>query len=261
MSQSDVDEEEEICRYCLLHRDRFEHLPMITCSCKNGVHPICLLKWIISRNNNSTKCEVCKDVYNIMTIYVLIKALPTFKKNFNMIGIIENGSLQYRLIDAIVNRDQLTHGEEETGTQSIEEETEIQTIEDNTEQLIQENSNEIIDEHVQEIMSQNDAWSIFIDNDALNDEEIDSFRLLIVNNILHTFNRIRYHFGSYNTIMRIGAIHIVRLIMFWYMCLSIVKDLPEIMKLLGIISLLMYVNNMPINTNRTRRQRQRTRSL
>ena len=254
MSQSDVDEEEEICRYCLLHRDRFEHLPMITCSCKNGVHPICLLKWIISRNNNSTKCEVCKDVYNIMTIYVLIKALPTFKKNFNMIGIIENGSLQYRLIEAIVNREQLVREEEEdTQTQIIEEET--------TEELIQENSNEIIDEHVQEIISQNNAWSIFIDNDTLNDEEIDSFRLLIVNNILHTFNRIRYYFGSYNTIMRIGAIHVVRLIMFWYMCLSIVKDLPEIMKLLGIISLLMYVNNMPTNTNRTRRQHQHTRSL
>jgi len=254
MSQSDVDEEEEICRYCLLHRDRFEHLPMITCSCKNGVHPICLLKWIISRNNNSTKCEVCKDVYNIMTIYVLIKALPTFKKNFNMIGIIENGSLQYRLIEAIVNREQLVEREEtDTQTQSIEEET--------TEELIQENSNEIIDEQVQEIIRQNNAWSIFIDNDTLNDEEIDSFRLLIVNNILHTFNRIRYHFGSYNTIMRIGAIHVVRLIMFWYMCLSIVKDLPEIMKLLGIISLLMYVNNMSTNMNRTRRQHQRTRSL
>jgi len=254
MSQSDVDEEEEICRYCLLHRDRFEHLPMITCSCKNGVHPICLLKWIISRNNNSTKCEVCKDVCNIMTIYVLIKALPTFKKNFNMIGIIENGSLQYRLIEAIVNREQLVEREEtDTQTQSIEEET--------TEELIQENSNEIIDEQVQEIIRQNNAWSIFIDNDTLNDEEIDSFRLLIVNNILHTFNRIRYHFGSYNTIMRIGAIHVVRLIMFWYMCLSIVKDLPEIMKLLGIISLLMYVNNMSTNMNRTRRQHQRTRSL
>jgi len=254
MSQSDVDEEEEICRYCLLHRDRFEHFPMITCSCKNGVHPICLLKWIISRNNNSTKCEVCKDVYNIMTIYVLIKALPTFKKNFNMIGIIENGSLQYRLIEAIVNREQLVEREEtDTQTQSIEEET--------TEELIQENSNEIIDEQVQEIIRQNNAWSIFIDNDTLNDEEIDSFRLLIVNNILHTFNRIRYHFGSYNTIMRIGAIHVVRLIMFWYMCLSIVKDLPEIMKLLGIISLLMYVNNMSTNMNRTRRQHQRTRSL
>ena len=243
MSQSDADEEEEICRYCLLHRDRFEHLPMITCSCKNGVHPICLLKWIISRNNNSTKCEVCKDVYNIMTIYVLIKALPTFKKNFNMIGIIENGSLQYRLIEAIVNREQLTQREE------------------TTEELIQENSNEIIDEQVQEIIRQNNAWSIFIDNDTLNDEEIDSFRLLIINNILHTFNRIRYYFGSYNTIMRIGAIHVVRLIMFWYMCLSIVKDLPEIMKLLGIISLLMYINNMPTNTNRTRRQRESTRSL
>ena len=243
MSQSDADEEEEICRYCLLHRDRFEHLPMITCSCKNGVHPICLLKWIISRNNNSTKCEVCKDVYNIMTIYVLIKALPTFKKNFNMIGIIENGSLQYRLIEAIVNREQLTQREE------------------TTEELIQENSNEIIDEQVQEIIRQNNAWSIFIDNDTLNDEEIDSFRLLIINNILHTFNRIRYYFGSYNTIMRIGAIHVVRLIMFWYMCLSIVKDFPEIIKLLGIISLFLYINNIPANINITRRQRQHTRSL
>ena len=117
---------------------------MITCSCKNGVI-CCLLKWIISRNNNSANAGA-RMAYNIMTIYVLIKALPTFKKNFNMIGVIENGSLQYRLIEAIANREQLEREKKNTNTNYRRR---------NNRKLIQENSNEIIDEQVQEIIRQN----------------------------------------------------------------------------------------------------------
>jgi len=242
MSQSDSDEE-EICRYCFLHRDKFDHLPMISCSCKNGVHPVCLLRWVITRNNNSTKCEVCKNIYNIMSIFLLIKILPIFKKHFNMIGIIENGHLQYRLVESIINRD--------VNTESTEENSEI----------IQENSNNAIDEQVQEILRRNDSWSIFIDNDELNDDEIDSFKLLIINNILHQINRIRYYFGSYNTMIRITFVHAMRLFAFWYMVISMMKDLPEIVKLMGAIWIVTRLNDFivhGVNTHRTIRPRMRS---
>ena len=243
MSQSDSDEE-EICRYCFLHRDKFDHLPMISCSCKNGVHPVCLLRWVITRNNNSTKCEVCKNIYNVMSIYVLFKILPIFKKHFNMIGIIENGELQYRLVESIINRD--------ANTESGEENSEI----------IREISNNTIDEQVQEILRRNDSWSIFIDNDELNDEEIDSFKLLIMNNILHQINHIRYYFGSYNTMMRITFVHVMRLIAFWYMVISMMKDLPEIVKLIGAVWVVIYLNHfIGRGTNRSRTIRAHTRSL